>query len=100
MPTATPPRVSETGLDGRPALVQNVETLAHIALIARHGAQWFRSLGTPTEPGSMLVTLIGALNRPGVYEIEIGTPVREVLELAGGPTASLGALLLGGYFGT
>jgi len=100
LPIATPPRISESGLDGRPTLVQNVETLAHVALIARHGARWFRSLGTPTEPGSMLVTLIGALNRPGVYEIGIGTPVRDVLELAAGPAAPLGALLLGGYFGT
>jgi NADH:ubiquinone oxidoreductase subunit F (NADH-binding) len=100
LPTATPPRVFESGLDGRPTLVLNVETLAHLALIARHGARWFRSLGTPAEPGSMLVTLIGAVHHPGVYEIEIGMPVRAVLGLAGGPAAPLGALLLGGYFGT
>jgi NADH:ubiquinone oxidoreductase subunit F (NADH-binding) len=100
LPTAVPPRVSECGLDGRPTLVQNVETLAHLALIARHGARWFRSLGTPAEPGSMLVTLVGAVHRPGVYEVGIGRPTGEVLELAGGPAASLGALLIGGYFGT
>jgi NADH:ubiquinone oxidoreductase subunit F (NADH-binding) len=100
LPTAVPPRVSESGLDGRPTLVQNVETLAHLALIARHGARWFRSLGTPAEPGSMLVTVIGAVHRPGVYEIEIGQPVAEVLEVAGGPALSLAALLIGGYFGT
>src|SRR5204863_8923020 len=88
------------GLSGRPTLVQNVETLAHLALIARHGADWFRSAGTPAEPGSMLVTLAGALARPGVYEIEIGTPVGQVLGLAGGPAGPLSALLLGGYFGT
>jgi NADH:ubiquinone oxidoreductase subunit F (NADH-binding) len=99
-PTSTPPHVFERGLDGRPTLVQNVETLAHLALIARHGAQWFRSVGTPEEPGSMLVTLIGAVHRPGVYEIEIGVPVTGVLEVAGGPAAPLGALLIGGYFGT
>ena len=99
-PTRTPPRLSEHGLGGRPTLVQNVETLAHLALIARHGADWFRSAGTSGEPGSMLVTLIGALRRPGVYEIEIGTPVGQVLELAGGPASSLAAVLLGGYFGT
>jgi NADH:ubiquinone oxidoreductase subunit F (NADH-binding) len=100
LPTAVPPRVSERGLDGRPTLVHNVETLAHLALVARHGARWFRSVGTPAEPGSMLVTIIGAVHRPGVYETEIGRPVREVLELAGGPAASPGALLIGGYFGT
>lgn len=99
-PTKTPPHISEHGLEGRPTLVQNVETLAHIALIARHGASWFRSVGTPAEPGSMLVTLTGALRRPGVYEIEIGTPVSQILGLAGGPSAPLSALLVGGYFGT
>jgi NADH:ubiquinone oxidoreductase subunit F (NADH-binding) len=100
LPTATPPRVSEFGLHGRPTLVQNVETLAHLALIARWGARWFRSLGTTAEPGSMLVTLIGGVRQPGVREIEIGTPVSGVLGLAGGPAAPLGALLIGGYFGT
>ena len=99
-PTTVPPRVSERGLGGRPTLVQNVETLAHLALIARHGAAWFRSLGTPAEPGSMLVTVIGAVREPGVYEIGIGTPVRDVLAVAGGPAAPLTALLVGGYFGT
>src|SRR5215472_9344906 len=100
LPTATPPRVSECGLLSRPTLVQNVETLAHLALIARWGARWFRSLGTAAEPGSMLVTVIGAVRQPGVREIEIGTPAGEVLGLAGGPAAPLGALLIGGYFGT
>jgi NADH:ubiquinone oxidoreductase subunit F (NADH-binding) len=99
-PTRMPPRLSEHGLGGRPTLVQNVETLAHLALIARHGADWFRSTGTSAEPGSMLVTLIGAVRRPGVYEIEIGMPVDQVLGLTGGPAAPLTALLLGGYFGT
>jgi len=100
LPTATPPRVSESGLRGRPTLVQNVETLAHLALIARWGARWFRSLGTTAEPGSMLVTIIGAVRQPGVREIEIGMPLSEVLGRAGGPAAPLGALLIGGYFGT
>src|SRR5215467_9243389 len=100
LPTVTPPRAAEHGLYGRPTLVQNVETLAHLALIARYGAAWFRSLGTPAEPGSMLVTLIGGVHRPGVYEIEIGRPVGEILELAGGPAVPPGALLVGGYFGT
>ena len=100
LPTATPPRASEHGLHGRPTLVQNVETLAHLALIGRYGADWFRSLGTPAEPGSMLVTLIGEVHRPGVYEVGIGQPVGEILELAGGPAVPLGALLIGGYFGT
>jgi NADH:ubiquinone oxidoreductase subunit F (NADH-binding) len=98
-PTLTPPRLSERGLGGKPTLVQNVETLAHLALIARNGASWFRTLGTAEEPGTMLVTVLGAVNEPSVHEIAIGTPVGEVLRLAGGASAPLQALLLGGYFG-
>lgn len=93
-------RLSERGLGGRPTLVQNVETLAHLALISRYGAEWFRSAGTADEPGSMLVTLAGAMRNPSVAEIAIGTPVADVMSLAGGPAEPLGALLLGGYFGT
>jgi NADH:ubiquinone oxidoreductase subunit F (NADH-binding) len=98
-PTARPPRLSDRGLAGRPTLVQNVETLAHLALIGRHGAAWFRALGTADEPGTMLVTILGAVREPSVTEIAIGTPVGEVLQLAGGAAAPLQALLLGGYFG-
>lgn len=100
VPTRVPPRISEQGLGGQPTLVQNVETLAHLALILRHGAAWFRSLGTPAEPGSALVTVLGAVRRPAVYEIGIGTPLTDVLALAGGPAAELAALLIGGYSGT
>lgn len=99
-PTRTPPRLSERGLGGKPTLVQNVETLAHLALIARYGASWFRGVGTAAEPGSMLVTVLGAVNEPCVHEIAIGTPVGEVLSLAGGASVPLDALLLGGYFGS
>jgi len=99
-PKATPRRLSERGLHGRPTLVQNVETLAHLALITRYGAGWFRAVGTDSEPGSMLVTLAGAVKYPGVYEVAIGTAVGEVLDVGGGPSGPLGGLLIGGYFGT
>jgi NADH:ubiquinone oxidoreductase subunit F (NADH-binding) len=100
LPTRTPPRLAERGVSGRPTLVQNVETLAHLALVMRHGAAWYRKTGTEEEPGTTLVTLLGALQRSGVHEIELGTPIVEVLRLAGGPSAPLQALLIGGYFGT
>ena len=87
------------GLARRPTLVSNVETLAHVALIARHGASWFRELGTSEHPGSALVTLGGAVMRPGIYEIALGTPAAKVIESAGGRSAPLRALLVGGYYG-
>jgi len=100
LPTTTPPRPFERGVGGAPTLVQNVETLAHLALLARHGADWFREVGTSDEPGSALVTLSGAIRRPGVYEITIGLTLAELLEEAGGATAELQAFLVGGFFGS
>jgi NADH:ubiquinone oxidoreductase subunit F (NADH-binding) len=93
-------RPFERGVHGRPTLVQNVETLANLALIARHGADWFRRLGTADEPGTALVTAMGAVRSPGVGEIELGMTMREVLATFGGMTAMPQAFLVGGYFGT
>jgi NADH:ubiquinone oxidoreductase subunit F (NADH-binding) len=98
-PTFSPPRPHERGVKGRPTLVNNVETLAHLALIARYGDRWFRAIGPPSAPGSTLVTVSGAVARPGVYEIEMGTPIGQVVLLAGGPSERLQGLLVGGYFG-
>ena len=100
LPTFAPPPTHERGFDGRPTLVNNAETLAHLALIARHGDQWFRSAGVPGAAGTMLVTVDGAVARPGVYEIESGTPIGAVLMTAGGLTERPQAVLTGGYFGT
>jgi NADH:ubiquinone oxidoreductase subunit F (NADH-binding) len=99
-PTATPPRPFERGIDGRPTLVQNVETLAQLALVARHGPAWYRQIGTREEPGSALVTLSGAVRHPGVYEVPLGTPLRDLVDEAGGASQPPRAVLVGGYFGT
>ncbi|HVB44262.1 MAG TPA: NADH-ubiquinone oxidoreductase-F iron-sulfur binding region domain-containing protein, partial [Streptosporangiaceae bacterium] len=100
LPTFSPPRTHERGVAGRPTLVNNVETLAHLAMIARYGHTWFRETGVPSAPGTTLVTVSGAIARPGVYEIELGTPIGDVLMLAGGPVERPRAVLVGGYFGT
>jgi len=96
-PRATPPRPFERGVGRRPTLVDNVETLAHLALIGRHGPDWFREAGAADAPGTMLVTVAGAAADPGVYEIEGGTRVGDVLARSG---AAGGTVLVGGYFGT
>jgi NADH:ubiquinone oxidoreductase subunit F (NADH-binding) len=99
-PTFKPPRPFERGVNGRPTLVQNVETLANLGLIARFGSGWFRELGTADEPGSVLVTVRGAVRQPGVVEVPLGTPIRRVLDVRGGLLEPAQALLVGGYFGT
>ncbi|MCU1491005.1 MAG: hypothetical protein JWM85_2410 [Acidimicrobiaceae bacterium] len=80
-------------------LVHNTETLAHVALIARYGAVWFRGVGDPEAPGTCLVSLSGDLAAPGVVEVETGTPLRRILE-AGRPNEPVQAVLLGGYGGS
>jgi NADH:ubiquinone oxidoreductase subunit F (NADH-binding) len=99
-PAATPPRPFEKGVDRRPTLVDNVETLAHLALVARYGPQWFRSTGRQDAPGTTLLTVSGAVRVPGVYEIALGTPLGAVLQTAGGTAEPIGAVLVGGFFGS
>ena len=99
LPAFVPPRPYERGVDRQPTLVQNVETVAHLALIARHGPEWFRSVGSVAEPGSTLVTLTGAVGRPGVYEVARGTRLGDFIDSVGGPSAPLQAFLIGGYAG-
>jgi NADH:ubiquinone oxidoreductase subunit F (NADH-binding) len=96
-PTFVPPRPFERGIRGLPTLVQNVESLAHAALIARFGEGWFRSAGTSTSPGSCLLTLRSA-NVVRVREAEFGSTIGQLL--AGlSLTEAPQAVLLGGYFG-
>ncbi len=98
-PTTTPPHPRERGVGAVPTLVQNVETLAHIALIARYGDEWYRSAGRRGAAGTILITLAGGVAHPGVLEIEAGTTIGEAVAMAGGVTEPATALLVGGYFG-
>ncbi|HEY4993941.1 MAG TPA: NADH-ubiquinone oxidoreductase-F iron-sulfur binding region domain-containing protein [Nakamurella sp.] len=87
----------EKGVDQRPTLVDNAETLAQLALIGRFGPDWFSSIGQPAEPGTALVTIGGAVPRDGVLEIAYGTPVRAILRAAGADAT--GWALVGGLAG-
>ena len=99
-PTTAPPSAHESGVNGAPTLVQNVESLAHAALIARYGEDWYRSAGRRGAAGTLLVTMTGGVAGPGVLEIEAGTTVGEAVEMAGGASEAPGAVLVGGYFGS
>jgi NADH:ubiquinone oxidoreductase subunit F (NADH-binding) len=98
-PTAIPPRPYERGLGNRPTLIQNVESLAMAALVARFGGDWYREAGRGKTRGTALVSVSGSISAPGVREIEYGTTLRELADQGGGMTAGVGAVLLGGYFG-
>lgn len=92
------------GVDGRPTMVSNAETLAQIGLLARYGADWFRSRGTPEDPGTFLATVSGSsqsvVSSPGVVEVGRGIALRELLTLAGTDLRRVQAVLVGGYHGT
>ena len=95
---ARPPYPSEHGLFGAPTVVNNVETLAAVPWIVEHGAGAYRAMGTATSPGTKVVSLSSQFRRPGLYEIELGTPVRDIVDgLGGGVTEGhLRGVLVGG----
>ncbi|TVS89114.1 NADH-ubiquinone oxidoreductase-F iron-sulfur binding region domain-containing protein [Mycobacterium helveticum] len=97
-PTDKPPRPFEAGVGGRPTLVSNVETLANLPYLQRHGSAGFRSLGTSLSPGTFLATLTGGGRQSGLYEIPHGLPFTELLALHGISADRVRGALLGGYF--
>lgn len=91
--------IFERGVRRQPTLVHNVETLAHMALIARFGPEWFRAAGTPDQPGTFLATVSGDVAAPGVHEVEYGAPLSEIIDAAGGAPSGVQAVLVGGFHG-
>jgi NADH:ubiquinone oxidoreductase subunit F (NADH-binding) len=97
-PTDKPPRPFQEGVGGLPTLVSNVETLAGLPFVQRHGSAEFRSLGTAASPGSFLVTVTGAGRAAGLYEIPHGLPFTDLLGLHGVSHDQVRGVLMGGYF--
>ena len=78
-PRNRPPRLTVQGLYKCPTVVNNVETLANVPYIVKHGAEAFRAVGTPKSPGTSLISISGHINKPGVYEVEYGYPFAKFL---------------------
>ncbi|MEE4114340.1 MAG: NADH-quinone oxidoreductase subunit NuoF [Desulfobacteraceae bacterium] len=102
-PRIKPPYPAESGLFGKPTLINNVETLSHIPAILINGARWYRHLGTETSPGTKIFTVSGDVNNPGYAEVEMGVSLRDLIyRVAGGMKDGkpFKAALLGGAAGT
>jgi NADH-quinone oxidoreductase subunit F len=99
-PRNKPPFPTQHGLFGKPTVINNVETLANVAQIVLEGGEAFAATGTPSSTGTKLFCVSGAVATPGLYEVEMGTTLRQVIELAGGAEGALHAVLLGGAAGS
>ena len=96
MPAIRPPFPTESGLHDAPTVVQNAETLAHVAWILAHSLEAFASVGGEASRGTKLVTVMGRVAQPGLVEVPLGTPLIELLSMAGGGTGTTKALFIGG----
>jgi NADH-quinone oxidoreductase subunit F len=84
-PRSKPPFPAQYGLWGKPTTINNIETLANVPLVIRHGAAWWSAIGAPTHPGPILYGISGHVNRPGVYEFPTGMKMTDMIyEVAGG----------------
>jgi len=97
-PSVRPPFPTMSGFQGRPTLVNNVETLASVPWIIRRGGTAYSALGAGTSRGTKVLSLNSLFARPGLYEVEFGTPLRKIVEELGGGlrTGSLKGLIIGG----
>jgi NADH-quinone oxidoreductase subunit F len=97
-PRFKPPFPAQVGAFGRPTTINNTETLASVPAIMRNGGQWFAELGRPNNGGTKIFAVSGHVQKPGNFEVSLGTPFRELLEMAGGlfPGRTLKAVIPGG----
>lgn len=98
LPRFKPPFPANYGLYGKPTTINNTETLASVPVIMEKGADWFLKLGKPNNGGTKIFSMTGHVNKPGNYEVALGTPFAELLELAGGMRngAKIKAVIPGG----
>jgi NADH-quinone oxidoreductase subunit F len=90
-PRLKPPFPASVGLFRGPTVINNVETIANVPLIFRHGAEWFAGRGLPRDGGTRLFGVSGAVRKPGLYELPVGTPLRTIIyDWAGGPAKDQG----------
>lgn len=91
-PRPRPPFPVESGLFGKPTVINNVETWATVPHIVRNGANWFRSIGTQKSPGTKIFSLTGKIQNTGLVEVPVGTTLRELIfEIGGGPPGESGS---------
>lgn len=84
MPRNKPPFPAARGIYGKPTTINNTETFASIPVILEKGAEWFLKLGKPNNGGCKIFSVTGHVNKPGNYEVPLGTPFKDLLEMAGG----------------
>ncbi|MDH3575454.1 MAG: SLBB domain-containing protein, partial [Desulfobacteraceae bacterium] len=98
-----PPFPIEKGLWERPTIVNNVETLSNVPLIIQNGGKWYANIGTEKAKGTKILSVVGNVRHPGLYEVPLGTNLKQVIyEMAGGPFngKSIKAVQVGSPFGT
>lgn len=102
-PRLRPPYPTTSGYRGQPTVVNNVESFSMVPHVVLNGAEWYRSLGNSNSPGTKIYTLLGHVNRPGLFEAPIGLTLREIIENFGGgmqPGSEFHFALTGGAAGT
>ena len=99
-PRNKPPFPTTHGLFGQPTAINNVETMVNVNQIMLLGGDGFAAVGTEKSTGTKLFCLSGHVNEPGVYEVEYGATLRDVIDLAGGPVGNLKSILMGGAAGS
>lgn len=99
-PRNKPPFPTVSGLFGKPTVINNVETLVNVIDIIEQGGETWAQVGTADSTGPKLFCLSGAVAKPGVYEVAFGATLRDLLDLAGGATGDIQAILLGGAAGS